>query len=240
MALQYSDRISIDTVYQKVLAMANKEQRGYITPQEFNLFADKAQLEKFDSYFHDFKTTYHKPKTNMIHGDEMEMLEEKISYFETTFSTTVGQDFNMVGLPSNVYMIQSVTRFGYPVEPVTQNEINYLQANTAHPLLKPTTSRSVYVLKSNTSLAIYPIPTVETDLSIIYYKKPITPKWGYVVVKNRALYNSTSSVNFALHWSEEEWLVSRILQLAGVTIMKGEVVQIGAADQAGLKAEQNN
>ena len=238
MALQYSDRISIDTVYQKVLAIANKEQRGYITPQEFNLFADKAQLEKFDSYFHDFKTAYHKPKTDMIHSDEIEMLEEKIAYFETTFSTTIGQDFNMVGLPSNVYMIQSVTRFGYPVEPVTQNEINYIQ--TGHPLLNPPWHRSIYVLKSNTSLALYPVPVAETELSIIYYKKPITPKWGYVVVKDRALYNSTSSVNFALHWSEEEWLVSRILQLAGVAIMKGEVVQIGAADQAGFKAEQNN
>ena len=37
--------ISIDKVYQKVLAFANKEQRGYITPQEFNLFADQAQME---------------------------------------------------------------------------------------------------------------------------------------------------------------------------------------------------
>ena len=35
--------VSIDSVYQKVLVLANKEQRGYITPQEFNLFADKAQ-----------------------------------------------------------------------------------------------------------------------------------------------------------------------------------------------------
>ena len=43
--------ISVDTVYQKVLAMANKEQRGYITPQEFNLLADKVQLEIFESYF---------------------------------------------------------------------------------------------------------------------------------------------------------------------------------------------
>ena len=33
--------VSIDTVYQRVLALANKEQRGYITPQEFNLFATK-------------------------------------------------------------------------------------------------------------------------------------------------------------------------------------------------------
>ena len=37
--------VSIDKVYQKVLAFANKEQRGYITPQEFNLFADQAQME---------------------------------------------------------------------------------------------------------------------------------------------------------------------------------------------------
>ena len=45
--------ISIDTVYQKVLALANKEQRGYITPQDFNLFADQAQKEIFEQYFYD-------------------------------------------------------------------------------------------------------------------------------------------------------------------------------------------
>jgi hypothetical protein len=45
--------ISIDTVYQKVLALANKEQRGYITPQEYNLFADHAQMEILEQYFYD-------------------------------------------------------------------------------------------------------------------------------------------------------------------------------------------
>ena len=29
--------VNIDTVYQRVLAISNKEQRGYITPLEFNL-----------------------------------------------------------------------------------------------------------------------------------------------------------------------------------------------------------
>ena len=42
--------VNIDNVYQKVLAIANKEQRGYITPQEFNLMADKAQNEIYDNY----------------------------------------------------------------------------------------------------------------------------------------------------------------------------------------------
>ena len=43
--------ISIDTVYQKVLAVANKEQRGYITPQEFNFFADQAHKEILEQYY---------------------------------------------------------------------------------------------------------------------------------------------------------------------------------------------
>ena len=43
--------INIDTVYQRVLAMANKEQRGYINPQHFNLFANQAQFDIFEDYF---------------------------------------------------------------------------------------------------------------------------------------------------------------------------------------------
>ena len=41
--------VSVDTIYQRVLALANKEQRGYITPQEFNLFADQAQMEIYSN-----------------------------------------------------------------------------------------------------------------------------------------------------------------------------------------------
>ncbi len=47
--------VSIDTVYQRVLSIANRAQRGYITPQEFNLLENQAQLEIFEQYFHDIK-----------------------------------------------------------------------------------------------------------------------------------------------------------------------------------------
>ena len=40
--------INVDRVYQRVLILANKEQRGYITPQEFNLFANQAQMDIFE------------------------------------------------------------------------------------------------------------------------------------------------------------------------------------------------
>ena len=45
--------VNVDRVYQRVLVLANKEQRGYITPQEFNLLANQAQVDIFEQYFYD-------------------------------------------------------------------------------------------------------------------------------------------------------------------------------------------
>ena len=72
--------VNVDTVYQKVLALANKEQRGYITPQEFNLLADKAQLEIINDYFHKIKMGHAKPKNQTESSDEIEMVREKMNF----------------------------------------------------------------------------------------------------------------------------------------------------------------
>ena len=45
--------VNINTVYQTTLSLLNKEQRGYLTPQQFNLFANQAQLDLFEQYFYD-------------------------------------------------------------------------------------------------------------------------------------------------------------------------------------------
>ena len=74
--------ISVDTVYQKVLALANKEQRGYITPQEFNLFANQAQISIFEQYFYDLNQFERLPGNDTGHSDVLNMLREKISFFE--------------------------------------------------------------------------------------------------------------------------------------------------------------
>jgi len=43
--------INVNTVYQTVLLILNKEQRGYITPDEFNKTATQVQLDIFEQYF---------------------------------------------------------------------------------------------------------------------------------------------------------------------------------------------
>ena len=74
--------ISIDTVYQRVLALTNKEQRGYVTPQEFNLHANQAQMEIFEQYFYDAKSEDKNLKNSTEFSNVDEMLDEKISIFK--------------------------------------------------------------------------------------------------------------------------------------------------------------
>ena len=57
--------------------------------------------------------------------------------------------------------------------------------------------------------------------------------WGYVVVNEQALYNSNTTTDFNLHDAEEDSLVFKILELAGVVINKTGLIQIAAQkDQA--------
>ena len=69
--------VNIDTVYQRVLNIANKEQRGYITPQEFNLFADHAQMDIFEQYFYDLNQFGRGKGSSDELADMTDILQEK-------------------------------------------------------------------------------------------------------------------------------------------------------------------
>jgi len=45
--------VNVNTVYQTVLLILNQQQRGYITPDEFNKIATQAQLTMFEAYASD-------------------------------------------------------------------------------------------------------------------------------------------------------------------------------------------
>jgi predicted AlkP superfamily phosphohydrolase/phosphomutase len=55
--------VNINTVYQTVLFILNKEQRGYVTPAEFNSLAAQVQDEIFQSYFPDGNQVNRQHKT---------------------------------------------------------------------------------------------------------------------------------------------------------------------------------
>ena len=114
--------------------------------------------------------------------------------------------------------------------------------------------RSIFYRGAYPNILIKPPPTaftwnVDADgngqmdtegFEFTYYKKPTQPKWAYVVAMSKALYDAVNSVNFELHGSEEEILVSRILQLSGLVIKDDTLVQSGAQDAVNNMNAQNN
>jgi hypothetical protein len=44
----------IDSVRSTVLSAVNKSNFGYITPDDFNLFAKQAQIDIFEDYFYQY------------------------------------------------------------------------------------------------------------------------------------------------------------------------------------------
>ena len=244
--------VSIDRVYQKVLALANKEQRGYITPQEFNLFADQAQMEIFEQYFYDVNQWSRQRGNSTVHSDMLDILEDKISAFvfwAVQPNTQVANNYGDINLEqfTDLYRLTEVRvnyGDGYVVcEELTVREIRKF-ANS--PLAKQNEKRPVFMHYNHgyNRIKVYPYPlntnevtnsyVVDGDAVMIsYIKKPTPPNWGYVVVNDKALYNSTVSQNFELHASEESELVYRILAFAGIAIEKPQLTQVAAGLGAG-------
>jgi len=214
--------VNIDTVYQKVLAIANKEQRGYITPQEFNLFADQAQMDIFEQYFYDINQFSRIPGNDTEYADMLTLLEEKIAIFKNIkllfYQTPYYQK------PQELYRVGSLETGYGEIEQVTHKE--YLAIKLS-PLAKPTLKRAVYVDMPQ-GFRIY--PTFTNNVQCHYIRKPKKANWGYNVINDNALYDATQSLDFQLHPSEENNLIIKILALAGIAIKDPAMYQIAVAE----------
>jgi hypothetical protein len=229
--------IVVDTVYQRVLALANKEQRGYITPQEFNLFACQAQLEIIERYFYDLNQFNRLAGNDTEYSDMETLVDEKLSRLKTTTTLTPNSS-GQCTLPNDIYRLGSIFWGGVKVDKVSTREYQLLNRST---LTKPKYTNSglkrpVAVMESSSGspgiFTVYPNPTftgLGTPISITYTVLPYCPVWGYFVINEKAMYDPNSSQNFILHNSEETELVNRILALSGVTLKQPDLTQTAMA-----------
>ena len=109
--------ININDVYQTVLVITNKDNRGYITPEEFNRLADQAQNEIFESYF--ARESGYELNANLQSdfADPVLNTSEKINVFYANVSLT--KSGNIFQFPTNFYRL-GVVNVSNTVDSVTQ------------------------------------------------------------------------------------------------------------------------
>ena len=214
--------ISVDTVYKTVLLILNKEQRGYMTPDEFNKIGQQVQLEIFEKYFEDLNQIVRAPQTDADYADRLSYLEEKISIFENNSTYSVS---NGVVSLSDVHRLNTVTYNNIELQKVGRKEYyNIIKS----PLTKPTELYPIYLQEGN-SLKIEPTSIGLIDISFI--KKPLNINWNFVADEGLGIfvYTSNGTIDFELHSSEQTEVILRILAYAGIVIRDTQIIQAASA-----------
>lgn len=255
--------INVNTVYQTVLSILNKEQRGLLTPEEFNNIGTQVQLEIYDSYFPDGDQANRKNQANQQNDTEWFNSFDNIEYKIEPF--IVNENWVASG---NVWTLPTTNLGGRAVRHVgnvsaSYNNLNspYVQDSrcdkisykdyqyiTKSPLTQPDQHNPVYYFSStqneidvnllNPVLNIYPTPST-VNAEVLLGPKDVI--WNYTIGSlGQYEYAASGSVDFDLSTSEQNEVILRILAYAGIVIKDPQIIQAAsqqiAAETANEKA----
>lgn len=213
----------INSVRNTVLAVCNKNNYGYISPSDFNLFAKQAQMDMFEDYFYQYNYQINKVNahtTGSSYANLAENLLEVIDSF-SVFDALVNSGTNQYTLPADFYYINRLQYNNLDVEKVSESKLLNL---TNSLLTAPTTEWPAYVVRGNTAF-IFPDTITGAVIDCQYVRYPLDPKWAYQTLLNgEPMFDQGLSIDFELPDSDEPMLVVKILQYAGISIRETEVV----------------
>ena len=109
----------INSIRNTVMAVANKNNYGYITPQDFNLYCLQAQMDLFEDYFYQYNSWVNRENQRTSgtgYANVVKGLEEVIDSFSAeAFLGQLAADTNLTNkyqLPADYYLINKL--FYYP------------------------------------------------------------------------------------------------------------------------------
>lgn len=204
--------VNVNDVYLLVYAIAAKQAQAFPSPQNFNQYAQLANIDLYNYY-----------------QDERQKMLLKVKAGQTLYApqvlttfvaeTLLSPSVQSPSLPADyVYDISMRTNGFTNVKKVDYDKVNTYVDSTID---EPTQANPIYVEYAS---AITTYPTLNTPTYLTYYKYPATPVWGYTL-SPRPTYDANSSVNFA--WKETEMLrlSARILKYMGISIRDTELEQ---------------
>ena len=242
--------INVDTVYKTVLLILNKEQRGYITPDEFNKTATQVQLDIFEQYFEDLNQQLRVPQSDYDYSDRQMSIDEKISPFKTEGDCVYSAGkFNLPILD-----IEGNTVINSGDEPTTTTQVSFYKLGTPiftptigfdtelqrlprnefyniekSPLTASTQDFPTYLYESN-KLTVRPTSII-SGVSTSFIRKPKNVKWNFTLgTVGQYIYSSSGSQQFELNASEQVEVITKILFYSGIIIRDPQVIQVAAQE----------
>jgi hypothetical protein len=227
----------INSVRNTVMFLLNKDNRGYVSPSEFDYFAKQAQLEIFESYFSEYSKALfaqNSRKRGLNYGDSVAHIQNKIDIFSKNQALTFSTDHFVV--PSDLYKLINLTYGGKVVQQVPMHRLDMIVNSN---LSAPSVTYPVFT-REGVKMNVRPTSISTTgDVIANYIRKPLDPHWGYNTINSDPVYNSDSSVDFEISEEDETDLVIKICKYSGLSIREADVVQL-TSQQEQLEYQKQN
>jgi hypothetical protein len=207
--------LSVDKVFRFVQFVANKESRGWVAPEEFNIAAELAQIAVYSRLEAMFLAN------KKVHNDMRPFLKSASASFSVGVHAFPSDFRQFLGaLDSNGEEI------------VEWNQTEYT-ANKNSTIVAPSTDYPVCVVKDD-GIHVYPasITTAITVEYIASLDSANPPEWGYTLVPpttGRPVYSSGSSTDFEFEDGLFPEIAALVLANVGVNIKDELVAQYGLA-----------
>lgn len=230
--------INVDIVYKTVLSILNKEQRGYLTPDEFNKIGTQVQLEIFEKYVEDLNQQLRVPENESEYGNRVKNVDDSLSVFKKT-GVSPAYAAGYFSQPADLHRIGTVIyKDTTELQRLQRNDFLYINKS---PLTKPSLTYPVYLYEDD-KVSVYP-QSIQTpaDITFSYLRKPADVVWAYGIDPTTGGYiwdgspgapvpsiPATGSVDFEIERHEQTNVILNILMYAGVVIRDPQIVQAAA------------
>tara|TARA_Y100000114_G_C11677452_1_gene286933 strand:+ start:75 stop:803 length:729 start_codon:yes stop_codon:yes gene_type:complete len=237
---------SVREVYNALNDLANKDERGFVTPTEFNSFAPIAQMNIFNKLFDELTAAENMRRRNIDPARDksrIKQIKEDLGVFAKT--ETITKTNGVFARPDDFARLINVKTGGDILLGVNNSvmaDVIYDEEKLDRVLLStlsaPTVSRPVVLMSDDFEV----FPTSVSKIKVRYYKQPegldptsnartvSLPKFGFDTLNGKESYKPAESVDFELpeHYTSE--LVFEMGKLVGVNLRDADVYNYSNAE----------
>jgi hypothetical protein len=216
----------IDRVYQLIQFIANKEQRGNLTPSQFNVAAEMAQREFVSRRLGNLKQIdrsglplYGYEQSWRVHEDLQQMI-----YGPVTIPVAPGGNF---AYPYGYIHVDALHGADYtPIRRLTADQYPHIKRSRIVP---PTNEYPVAVFR-------YPYGQIDPyqigSIAMSYLKHPPVPLWAYVVINDSPVFDEGASTDFSVNAINGNELAMIILAHLGINLAAEQITQYALTKDA--------
>jgi|TARA_R110000824_G_scaffold6705_1_gene30878 hypothetical protein len=230
--------VSVQSVYETVKNLANKDQKGFVSPEVFNSFAKLAQLNIYSEMFEDIvvgrklrrqnvdgpsiNSMVDRSKTDLSPLATTALLQKNPStgVFNKPLDFSVIISCNIPGLRGSVKTIIHLIR--------EEEKLNHLLAST---LSAPTKTNPVALISDDIEV----FPTSLSRIDLTYYRVPKTPLYNISVLSvdgaHLEVFNEDNSQDFELPVHYEPELVAEVVKMLGIEINDKDLYSYGQTEE---------